>query len=434
MSARATQVPSGVPVALRTLGCKVNRVESEDIAADLIGRGAVISAEDEAAVIVVNTCTVTGEADAKARKAVRQALKAARRPLVVVTGCLAAIDAASLRALDERVIVEADKERVADRVADALGLGVAGPHEHAVRAGEGFRTRALLKVEDGCDNFCTYCIVPHARGVPRGVPLGEAVAQAEGLVGAGVREIVLTGINIGRYCDASADAAGEPARLPELVRAIAGTGVARLRLSSIEPPDLTPELLQALAETPAAVPHLHVPLQSGSDPVLDAMHRGYDAARYAELIAQARAALPGLAVTTDVMAGFPTETDEQAAETRAFVERIGFAKLHVFRYSERPGTPAAALAQVDPRVRAQRATLLRDLGERLRADYIRTRIGARAEVLVETVEDGRATGTTPDYLRVSFDGVGLTSGELVTVTLAEGDGDLLVGQEPHVGW
>ncbi len=413
---------AGVPVAVRTLGCKVNRVESEDIAADLLGRGARLAPEDEAAVVIVNTCTVTGEADAKARKAVRQALRASRGPVVVVTGCLAAVDRAALEALDERVVVEPAKELVASRVAELLGLADE-PHAHAVRAGEGFRTRAMLKVEDGCDNFCSYCIVPHARGVPRGVPLADVVAEAEALVAAGTGEIVLTGINLGRYRDEAVpdtDAPAGVADLATLVRAVAATGIARLRLSSIEPPDLTSRLLGTLAETPAVCPHLHVPLQSGSDAVLRAMNRSYTAEQFAGWIADARTALPGLAVTTDVLAGFPGETDQHAAETLAFVERIGFSKLHVFRYSERPGTPAATMSgAVPPEVRAERAAKLRELGERMRAAYVAARQGGEAAVLVERVEDGVATGTTEDYLRVELPAAGRATGDVVGVVLGE---------------
>jgi len=410
-----------LPVAFRTLGCKVNRVESEDIAAELIGRGAVVTSEDEAAVIVVNTCTVTGEADSKARKAVRQSLKAARHPVVVVTGCLAAVDPESLAALDPRVVVEPDKERVAEKVADALGLDEE-PHAHAVRAGEGFRTRAMLKVEDGCDVFCAYCIVPHARGNPRSVPLAGAVAQARALADAGVREVVLTGINLGRYRDGDAD-------LAALVESVAGAGIERIRLSSIEPPDLTDSLLATLANTPAACAHLHVPLQSGSDAVLQAMRRTYSVAEYEQRIAAARAALPGVAVTTDVMAGFPGETDAHAAETLAACERIGFAKLHVFRYSERPGTPAAAMVQVPPEVRAARASALRTTGDRLRERYIAGRLGTAAEVLVETAADGIATGTTPEYLRVEFAApAGVGVGDTVQVQLRSVRGDRVLGE------
>jgi len=402
-----------IPVAFKTLGCKVNRVESDQIAADLIGRGAVLANEDESAVIVVNTCTVTGEADAKARKAVRQALKARRRPIVVVTGCLAALDARALQAMSDRVIAEPDKSLVAERVAEALGLDDTSDSEgvSGVALGEGFRTRAAIKIEDGCDNFCTYCIVPYARGVPRGVALESIVAQARALGEAGAREIVLTGINVGRYLHGGA-------RLPDVVRAVGATGIERLRLSSVEPPDLDADLLAALAQTPAVCEHLHVPLQSGSDAVLAAMGRTYTSAQYAGFIRAARELIPGLAVTTDVIAGFPGETDADHRATCEFVERIGFAKLHVFRYSERPGTPAAALPQLDSRLKAERATELRALGNSLRAGFVASRSGSTGQVLVESVVRGVATGTTRDYLRVSFPAQsGVAVGELIDVTL-----------------
>ncbi|HET6352289.1 MAG TPA: tRNA (N(6)-L-threonylcarbamoyladenosine(37)-C(2))-methylthiotransferase MtaB [Coriobacteriia bacterium] len=414
---------SGLKVAFRTLGCKVNRVESEDIAADLLGRGIQLAEEDAASVIVVNTCTVTGEADAKARKAVRQALKAAGEPLVVVTGCLAALDAEGLEALGERVIAEPDKERVASRVAEALGLESEEPHGHAVRSGQGFRTRALLKIEDGCDNFCSYCIVPHARGVPCSVPLARIAEQVAALVAAGAAEIVLTGINIGRYSDGDAD-------LASVVETVAAAGVSRLRLSSVEPPDVTDRLLAVLAATPAACPHLHVPLQSGSDAVLEAMGRKYAVADYRAMVERARAALPGLALTTDVIAGFPTETEEQAAETAAFVREIGFAKLHVFRYSQRPGTPAAEMPQVTPEARASRAETLRQAGDAMRDAFTDARLGSLTELLVEKVgENDTAEGTTPDYLRVALSGApGLSEGDLVSVRLKRRLGSIVLAE------
>ena len=340
-----------LPVAVRTLGCKVNRFESDEIAAELLGRGVAIGDEDDAAVIVVNTCTVTGEADAKARKAVRHALGRAGNPVVVVTGCLATLDAAALRALSPRVIVEPDKGRVAEAVGEALGVAdqwSATPATPAAPWGERFRARAMLKVQDGCDSFCAYCIVPYARGVPRSMPLRQIAERAAELVSAGAREIVLSGINIGRYHDGGHD-------LPDVVAAIAASGVARVRLSSIEPQHLSVRLLEVLASTPAACAHLHVPLQSGSDRVLGLMGRSYSREQFARTIAQARAALPGLSVTTDLIAGFPTETDADHTDGMAFVREMGFAKMHVFRYSERAGTPAASAKQVAPRVRARRA-------------------------------------------------------------------------------
>jgi len=400
-----------VPVAMRTLGCKVNRVESDGIAADLLGRGAVLVEEDEAAVVIVNTCTVTGEADAKARKAVRRALKAAARPIVVVTGCLAALDAAGLRSLDGRVIVEADKGRVADLVSERLSLD--DSRGSVAPVGGRFRTRVSLKIEDGCDNFCSYCIVPYARGAPRAVRLDELIARAEVLVAAGAREIVLTGINIGRDADGSAD-------LADVVARIASTGITRLRLSSIEPPDLTERLLETLAGTPALCEHLHVPLQSGSDEVLRRMDRSYTRKEFSRRISAARAAIPGLAITTDLIAGFPGETDAEHRETLAYVESAGFSKLHVFRYSARPGTPAAAMEHTAATVRTERASELREAGERLRSAYIGRRIGECAEILIEKVDRGGALGTTRDYLKVRVAVREFVEGGLVEVVLGDG--------------
>lgn len=405
-----------VNVAFRTLGCKVNRVESEDIAADLLGHGAKVVAENDADVIVVNTCTVTGEADAKARKAVRHALSAARRPVVVVTGCLATIDRAMLEAIDERIVVEPDKERVAERVAAALSLS--GGATVVPKAGAAFRTRALIKVEEGCDVFCSYCIVPHARGVPRSTPARQVIDQVKTLVDAGVAEVVLTGINLGRYRYEDMDLAG-------LVEAVAAAGVARVRLSSIEPVDLTDEFLARIAALEAFCPHLHVPMQSGSDSVLEAMRRPYTVAEYEARIAAARGVIPGLAVTTDVIAGFPQETDAQAAETADVCRRVGFAKLHVFRYSARKGTPAAEMPdQVPPTVRASRAAELRLVSDRLRAEYLASRGGGLAQVLVEAVSGGLARGTTEDYIAVTFPvPPNVSQGDLVSVRLLDASGD-----------
>jgi threonylcarbamoyladenosine tRNA methylthiotransferase MtaB len=409
-------------VAVRTLGCKVNRAESEKIAAELLGRGVRITAEDEAAVVVINTCTVTGEADAKGRKAVRRALGAAKRPLVVVTGCLAALDRGSLTELGERVVVEADKARVVSAVRRALDLepdcGGRALAPAALRIGDAFRTRAALKIQDGCDAFCSYCIVPHARGVPRSMSLPEIVAEAESLVAAGVREIVLTGINVGRYADAQSGA-----RLQDVLRAVSATDVARVRLSSIEPLDLTPELLGAMAESRASCAHLHVPLQSGCDEVLSAMGRTYTTAQFVGRLEAAREALPGVVFSTDVIAGFPGESASQAAETLAFCEEAGFSKLHVFRYSPREGTPAAARTDhIPPAEKNVRAATLRELSARQVHSQALLRAGTHAEVLVERIfsaPEGHqiAEGTTREYDRVRFPANGEREGGLVDVRL-----------------
>ncbi|TLM78898.1 MAG: MiaB/RimO family radical SAM methylthiotransferase, partial [Actinobacteria bacterium] len=282
--------------------------------------------------------------------------------------------------------------------------------------GAAFRTRADLKVEDGCDARCAYCIVPDARGPARSVPWDDVLAQVAALATAGVSEVVLTGVNLGRYADTGRD-------LADLVRAVAAAGIPRVRLSSIEPLDLTERMLTALAETPQVCAHLHVPLQSGADAVLAAMRRGYTAAQYADAIARARAALPGLAVTTDVIAGFPGESPDDHAATIALCERLAFAKLHVFRYSEREGTPAATMpGSVPPATRTARAADLRAAGERLRATYLAdaARRPEPQEVLVERVRAGVAEGTTRDYVHVTWPVAGgARAGDVVSAELRE---------------
>lgn len=395
-------------VAFRTLGCKVNQVEAETIAAALLGAGATIVPQEDADVVVVTTCTVTGEADHKARKAVRHAHALPQAPVVVVTGCGASLDDGTLAALGERVIIEADKTAVPARVAALLGKRAEEAPRPAARAGEGFHTRSMVKIEDGCDNFCAYCIVPYARGVPRSAALSDVVAEVAALVDAGAREVVLTGINIGRYDD-------EGVRLPGLIRAVAATGIARIRLSSIEPEDVDEELLAAIRATPAFCEHLHIPLQSGCDRTLAEMGRRYDTATYAAIIERAREAVPRLAVTTDVIAGFPGESDADAAVTLAFLERIGFAKLHVFRYSARKGTPAAGREdRVPPPTIASRAAGMRALGDRMRLAHLRTHVGSALEVLIERPGEGVAR----DGSRVRFAPAQGGPGELIKLTIS----------------
>ena len=420
----APEAPAGAHqparVAFRTLGCKVNQVEAESVAAALIGWGAEVVAQQDADVVVITTCTVTGEADHKARKAIRHALALPRSPVVVVTGCLAAVDDGALAGLGDRVVVEADTAAVAARVRDLLHVNAASAP--VTRTGEGFHTRAMVKVEDGCDNFCSYCIVPYARGVPRSTPREAIVAEVEALVARGAREVVLTGINIGRYADGDAGGAGGPTgaadgatRLPDLIRAVAATGIERIRLSSIEPEHVDEELLLAITATPAFCEHLHVPLQSGCDRTLAAMGRRYDAAAYEAIVARAREAIRGLALSTDVIVGFPGETDADAAETLALLERVGFAKLHVFRYSPRAGTPAAAREDcVDPRVIAARAADVRELGDRMRLERLHSHIEDTLEVLVERPGEGVAR----DGSRVRFSSARTASGSLIRVTIA----------------
>lgn len=393
-------------VAMVTLGCKVNRAESERILADMMAGGWAHCAPGRADAVVVDTCAVTSEADRKARKAVNRALRESEGP-VVVTGCGASVVPGMFAGLGERVAVEPDKGAVAALVA-SLTHGP-GPGR-GTRSGAPFRVRAAVKAQDGCDARCAYCIVPDARGPARSTPLGDVLDEVRALVAAGTSEVVLTGVDLGRYSCAGRD-------LADLVAAVADTGATRVRLSSVEPLDLTERLLGVLAATPQVCEHLHVPLQSGSDAVLARMRRGYEVARYAERLDAARGALAGLAVTTDVMVGFPGETDADFAATLAAVEELAFAKLHVFRYSERPGTPAAEMGgAVPPGEREARAAALRALSDRLRAAYVASRAEADTEVLVERVRGPLASGTSRDFLRLAFEAPGARVGSIVRVT------------------
>jgi len=414
--------PTAAPlcVSVRTLGCKVNRAESERIAAELLGANIEISSEERAAVIIVNTCAVTGEAEAKARKAVRHAASLGHAPVVVVTGCVSVIAADRMRSLADRVVVESEKSRVAELVLSLLGQS-ATTSVPIARVGVPFRTRAMVKIEDGCDAFCSYCIVPYARGLPRSVPRAEIIAQVRALVAAGVPEVVLTGINIGRYRDGEAD-------LADVIAAVARTGIGRIRLSSVEPQDLTDRLIETMASTTSFLPHLHVPLQSGSDSVLRPMKRTYTVQEFEERIEAARIRIPGLAVTTDVIAGFPTESDEAARDTLTACERMRFSKLHVFRYSTRSGTAAADMEQVPAALIAARAQEIRVLGDRLRARYIDSRLGQTTSVLIEQTCQDHAEGTTGDYLKVLVPTPGLCPGDLTDVVLAAREDSIVVSE------
>lgn len=411
----------GHRVSLHTLGCKVNRTESEALAEALIGAGVEVVMDDtEAELVVVNTCTVTGEADAKARKAVRRSLSGGARA-VVVTGCLAAIDPEGLASLDARVVVEPDRRKLPSRIGSLLGRTLDGPGVE--RRGKVFRTRVMVKVQDGCDHRCSYCIVPDARGLPVSVPLGEVLDRVTALKSAGTAEVVLTGINIGRYSGASASGG-----LGRLVEAVASTGIPRIRISSIEPLDLTDELLRILSRMPQFVRHLHVPLQSGSDAILKRMRRGYDTATYADVLGRAREALPGVAVTTDVMVGFAGETDDDFAGSFEFVSNAAFAKLHVFRYSLRAGTPAASMPDhVPPGIKSQRAALMRGLSDRLSKAHMDSMIGKDATLCVERVEQGRAFGMSDRALRVELDSAGVAPGDVVRVRVDAANESGLLG-------
>lgn len=371
-------------VALVNLGCRVNRVELDAMALELERVGAELVGERDASVVIVNTCAVTGEAEAKTRKAVRHAASLPGSPLVIATGCVANLFADEIAALAPNVRVERDKAAVAALAASALGLNEPVAEVRAAAPTPTGRTRPGIKIQDGCDNRCTYCIVWRARGAARSMPPEEVLAAVRAAQARGAHEVVLTGINLGSY--RASDASGRELRLPALLDLLlTRTDVGRIRLSSIEPPDVTAELCAAMAAAGERVaPFLHVCLQSGCDDTLRRMARVYRTDAFRRVVETAREHLPHVAVGTDLIVGFPGETDEDFERSLAFCREMRFAKMHVFRYSRRPGTPAAAMAgQVDPHVMAERGERARALADELRLAEAGRLVGERDLVVVQ---------------------------------------------------
>ena len=393
------------------LGCKVNRVEADTMSAALRAGGSKAVAEEAADLVLVNTCTVTGEADKKTRKAVRHALAVNPVADIVVTGCSAAINPDVFLEMDPRVKVMGKRA-----IEEALGVGShGGTQEGLLRFGEGFRTRVGVKVQDGCDHACTYCIVHVARGPAYSVACSRVEREARAHFEAGVKELVLTGIDIAAYQDGDIKLAQLASRvLAQADEAFTGDGYpARIRISSVEPLNVDDAIIELLAQSCGRVcRHLHLPLQSGSSKVLSEMDRPYDAEYFAGLAAKLKRAVPGVSLSTDVIVGFPGESDGDFRETLELVREVGFSKLHVFPYSRRQGTPAAERSdQIDAEVKRNRAAVLRELGKRLGEEDRARRAGSTELVLVEG-----ATGLTESYHEIEAP-AGAVPGELAMVTL-----------------
>ena len=407
--------------AVVNLGCKVNRVESDAFASSLDAHGAKSCDAADADLIVVNTCTVTGEAEKKTRKAVRGALRANNRATVIVTGCAAAIDKDTFLTMDPRVRVMGKAELASSIDAGAWGLDAAA-HGPALPVGEGYRTRVGVKVQDGCNNACTYCVVHVARGKATSVDPREVVRQCRALASAGVKEIVLTGINLGSYRWRDVET-GETTGLADLLRTLLeetadlhkeGEYPVRFRVSSVEPRDVHDDLIEVLATADGRVcRHLHLPLQSGNSKVLREMHRPYNAEHFEAIVANLYERVPELSLSTDIICGFPGETEGEFEDTLRVARTCRFSKIHVFPYSKREGTPAAArIDQVPPGVKSDRAQRLRDLGDLLRDNEREARKGTRELAVVE--EEGVAL--TESYFEVPAP-KNAKAGEMIEITL-----------------
>ena len=384
-------------VSVINLGCRVNRVESDRMERDLSQAGFALVDPDDAELIVINTCAVTGEAEAKTRKAVRHALGRAREPLVVATGCAASLHPEALRDLSDRVAVVPSKVEVVSRALKLLGLeesarGDCEPCEPAFR-----QARVGVKVQDGCNNRCTYCIVWKARGPERSVPVDAVLEQVRDVEEAGLPEVVLTGVNLGAYDGSSAN--DEHVEIDELLGIILReTSIPQIRLSSIEPMDVSDRLIDRIAESQGRIaPFLHLPVQSGCTATLERMGRPYRAEEFEDLCDRIRRRVPSVALSCDIIVGFPGETDEEFEASLGLCERVGFSRMHVFRYSARPGTPAATMPdQVPPEIMAERSQRMRELAERMARIDAQSRCGTCERAVIE---QGRR-GTLSSFHRV----------------------------------
>lgn len=423
-------------VAFHTLGCKVNQYESQAMAQSLEKQGfTVVDSSENADVYIVNSCTVTAESDRKTRQTVRKFKKLHPESIVVLTGCMPQAFPEYGEKLDEADIVIGNKsnrmlgEYINQYINGSGRIFAVDLH----KTGDAFtgdtissfreRTRASVKIEDGCNRFCSYCIIPYARGRVRSKPLEELKIEIAELEKNGFTEIVLVGINLSAY---GTDSTGN---IVDAVKVAASfDGIKRVRLGSLEPDHITDEIIDGLSKIEKFCPQFHISLQSGCDATLKRMNRHYNSAEYFELCQKLRSAFDGTTITTDVMVGFPGETQEDFETSLRFVEKVGFEKVHVFPYSIRPGTPAAKMAeQIEKSEKEKRAALMSSAAEKIRKDFLESQIGRTLEVLVEEYHDGYAQGFTANYTPVRIacceDLHGIIKTEITAV-----DGDFCIGK------
>lgn len=424
-------------VAITTLGCKTNQFESAAIHESLRKEGfSVVPFDGVADVYVINSCTVTARTDAESRRLVRRAKRRNPEARIVVTGCFAQVSPELLAAMPEveLVIGNEEKKRLPELIRSDIGIrrtivsDISEISQLEPLQLESFaeHTRAFLQVQNGCESFCSYCIVPYARGRSRSVPLSEVLQGVARLSGEGFNEVVLTGIHLGNY----GRDLNPPASLLQLLQEIeSGMGTGRLRLGSLEPLDITPEMIHFVAGSRIVCPHLHIPLQSGSDAVLSRMNRGYDSSCFVDICHRIIAAIPDICLGFDVIAGFPGETEAEFDETMRTIQELPVAYLHVFPFSSRPGTRAAGMpGHLQSRVITERAGLLRNLGMEKKRAYLQRFSGRMLEVLVLAKDNaGLWSGLSENYLTVRFPADGDMANRIVKVRITGVDLDCVTG-------
>lgn len=432
-------------VAVYTLGCKVNQNESDAIISSLKKAGyEEVPFDQKADVYLINTCTVTHLADRKSRQMIRRAVKTNPEAVVAVTGCYAQTSAGDVLGIPgvNLVVGTKDRQRLPELLNEAKeaqeplnavnDIMQADEFEEITGEIAPHMVRAYLKIQEGCNQYCSYCIIPYARGPMRSRPLGRVIQAAEELISAGYKEIILTGIHTGAYGVDLTPRVDLSFLVEQLIQL---SGLKRLRISSLDPHEISDRLLEVIADSPVLCRHLHIPLQSGDDRILKQMHRIYDTLQYEKLIDKIRNKIPEIALTTDIMVGFPGETQEEFNNTCSFAEKIGFSGIHVFKYSPRKGTPAASFpGQVAPEIKEERSSKLISLGERLLKKYAENYLGQTMAVLAEQTREISGEifweGHTDNYLNVVFPSTQDFKGQLVYVSLDRFQEGIIFGYCP----
>ena len=429
---------------ITTLGCKVNQAESEAIAQDFLESDWSAATDcDDAEVCIVNTCTVTHKASMQSRQAVRQAIRANPNARIVVTGCYAQTAPQEIDKIDGvDYVVGHSKKLLIRRLLETAGDDAGSMEVPALKnipgerqfqlmptATSAFRTRPFLKIQDGCDSFCTYCIVPFARGRSRSMPVENVLQSIEELAGAGFLEVVLTGIHLGAYGHDLQPATG----LAELMNRIENQrAIPRVRISSIEPFELTEEVVQQVADSDIFCPHFHIPLQSGDDEILKKMGRPYSSQEFNDLIHSIYHLIPDAAIGVDTLIGFPGESPAAFDNTYRIIKDLPVSYLHVFPFSSRPGTPAAKMPnKMDPPTLRARSQKMRELGRQKRLQFYSRFTGKSAAVLIETKRDsstGLLKGISSNYLPVLIDGPDDLRNKIVEVKIEKLEGGQLFGR------
>lgn len=397
-------------VAFTTLGCRVNQYDTDAMRGLFIQSGYTpVDFDEKADIYVINTCSVTNMGERKSRQLIRKAKRTNEDAYIIVTGCYAQLAPEAIATIDgvNLVIGTNNRHRVVELVEQLEStekqisivrniMEQATFEEMPLYGNEIDKARAFMKIQEGCNNYCTFCIIPYTRGKLKSRRVEDIVKEAKRLVEHGYHEIVLTGIHLGNY---GIELLEKP-NLAHVVKALLEIpGLERIRLGSIESVEVSEELVDLMAKDPRFCTHLHLPLQAGSDHILKLMNRHYNLQEFKDLIARLRSRIPGLAITTDIIAGFPGETDEDFEETMRTVEEIGFTHIHAFPYSKREGTPAATMEdQVPEAVKKTRVALLNSLGQKGLQKFAEQMIGKPAEILIEREEDGYYLGFTNEYI------------------------------------